>query len=206
MKLIVGLGNPGPEYAKTRHNVGFMLVDRLATRHNLTRAKHKFHSGILDDELFINSGGTRENGTGNSGGHRCILMQPMTYMNRSGLAVGEAVRFYKLDPENDVLILVDDIALDCGTIRLRAGGSAGGHNGLTDIERALSTRDYPRLRIGVDAKGRVPQKDYVLGKFTAEQWNKVDPALDRGTKCIEMWLSEGLEKAASLFNVKVDSE
>ena len=195
MKLIVGLGNPGPEYAKTRHNVGFMLVDRLATRHNLTAAKHKFHSGVLDGEVYAGSPPR---------GERCLLMQPMTYMNRSGLAVAEAVRFYKLDPQNDVLVLVDDIALDCGVIRLRAGGSAGGHNGLIDIERALGTRDYPRLRIGVDAKGRVPQKDYVLGRFTAEQWDRTDPALDRGVKCIEMWLSEGLEKAASLFNAKVE--
>lgn len=193
MKLIVGLGNPGPEYAKTRHNVGFMLADRLATRHNLTGAKHKFHSGVLDGEVI--AGGTMTP-------HRCILMQPMTYMNRSGLAVGEAVSFYKLDPASDVLVLVDDLALDCGVIRLRAGGSAGGHNGLTDIERALGTRDYPRLRIGIDPKGRIPQKDYVLGRFTADQWSRTDEALDRGTKCIEMWLSEGLEKAASLFNAK----
>ncbi|XAL99207.1 aminoacyl-tRNA hydrolase [Phycisphaeraceae bacterium D3-23] len=195
MKLIVGLGNPGPEYAKTRHNVGFMLVDRLATRHNLTGAKHKFHSGVLDGEIFCGPDGTMSP-------HRCLLMQPMTYMNRSGLAVAEAVRFYKLEPTTDVLVLVDDIALDCGVIRLRAGGSSGGHNGLTDIERALGTRDYPRLRIGVDPKGRVPQKDYVLGRFTPEQWDRTDPALDRGVKCIEMWLSEGLEKAASLFNAK----
>ncbi|MEM9414476.1 MAG: aminoacyl-tRNA hydrolase [Planctomycetota bacterium] len=195
MKLIVGLGNPGPEYAKTRHNVGFMLVDRLATRHNLSGAKHKFHAGVLDGEIFCGPDGKMSP-------HRCILMQPTTYMNRSGLAVAEAVRFYKLDPKADLLVLVDDLALDCGVIRLRAGGSAGGHNGLCDIERALGTRDYSRLRIGVDPKGRVPQKDYVLGKFTPEQWDRTDPALDRGVKCIEMWLSEGLEKAASLFNAK----
>jgi PTH1 family peptidyl-tRNA hydrolase len=193
MKLIVGLGNPGPEYAKTRHNVGFMLVDRLATRHHLTGAKHKFHSGVLDGELFVGSPPR---------GERCILMQPTTYMNRSGLAVGEAVSFYKLDPATDLLVLVDDLALDCGVIRLRGEGSAGGHNGLTDIERALGTRKYPRLRIGIDPKGRIPQKDYVLGRFTDDQWARTDPALDRGVKCIEMWLSEGLEKAASLFNAK----
>ena len=196
MKLIVGLGNPGPEYAKTRHNVGFMLIDRLATRHGLTGAKHKFHAGLLDGEIICGPPG------GAMSPRRSVLMQPTTYMNRSGLAVGEAVRFYKLDPATDLLVLVDDLALDCGVIRLRAGGSAGGHNGLTDIERALGTRDYPRLRIGVDPKGRIPQKDYVLGRFTPEQWGRTDPALDRGVKCIEMWLSEGLEKAASLFNAK----
>ena len=124
MKLIVGLGNPGPEYIKTRHNAGFMLVEKLANRHNLSGAKHKFHAGILDGELHVGSPMRPE---------RCILMQPTTYMNRSGLAVGEAVTFYKLDPETDLIVLVDDLALDVGTIRLRGEGSAGGQNGLADI-------------------------------------------------------------------------
>ena len=130
MKLIVGLGNPGPEYIKTRHNAGFMLVEKLANRHNLSGAKHKFHAGILDGELLVGNPMSP---------HRCILMQPTTYMNRSGLAVGEAVTFYKLDPETDLIVLVDDLALDVGTVRLRGEGSAGGQNGLADIERALGT-------------------------------------------------------------------
>ncbi len=137
MKLIVGLGNPGPEYAKTRHNVGFMAIDRLAQRHGLSGAKTKFHAGVLEGPVA---------------GEKCLLLQPMTYMNRSGKAVAEAVNFYKLALE-DVMIIVDDIALPCGTIRLRTAGSAGGHNGLADIQRALSSNAYPRLRIGVDAPG-----------------------------------------------------
>lgn len=197
MKLIVGLGNPGPEYAKTRHNAGFMLIDKLAMRHNLSGAKHKFHAGVLDGELLV----------GNPlSPHRCVLMQPTTYMNRSGLAVGEAMTFYKLDPTTDLLVLVDDLALDVGTIRLRGEGSAGGQNGLSDIERALGTKKYPRLRIGIgpnDFNGRkAPQKDFVLSRFTGDQEAELDHALDKGVKCIESWLTDGLEKTMSLFNAK----
>lgn len=197
MKLIVGLGNPGPEYQKTRHNAGFMLVDKLAARHSLSGAKHKFHAGILDGELHVGQPMSP---------HRCVLMQPTTYMNRSGLAVGEAVQFYKLDPAADLLVLVDDIALDVGTIRLRGSGSAGGQNGLADIERALGTKNYPRLRIGIgpnDFNGhKVPQKDFVLGRFTDDQQAELDKALDKGIKCIESWLVDGLEKTMSVFNAK----
>lgn len=184
MKLIVGLGNPGAEYAQTRHNAGFMVVDRLATRHKLSGAKMKFHAGVLE---------------GNVAGEKCLLMQPTTYMNRSGLAVGEAVAFYKLDP-SDLLIVVDDVALPTGRLRLRGEGSAGGHNGLIDIERALGTPVYPRLRIGIDAPGRVPQKDYVLGRFKPEQVLAIDNACDRACDCIESWIKSGLEKTMSLYN------
>ncbi|MEO0475614.1 MAG: aminoacyl-tRNA hydrolase [Planctomycetota bacterium] len=197
MKLIVGLGNPGPEYSKTRHNAGFMLVEKLATRHNLTGVKHKFHAGVLDGELLVGNPMVP---------HRCTLMQPTTYMNRSGLAVGEAVQFYKLDPEADVLVLVDDLALDVGTIRLRGEGSAGGQNGLADIERALGTRKYARLRIGIGPNAinghKTPQKDFVLSPFTGDQQVELDHALDKGVKCIESWLTDGLEKTMSVFNAK----
>lgn len=184
MKLIVGLGNPGAEYAKTRHNAGFMAIERLANRHGLDSPKHKFHSGVLEGRINL---------------HKVMLMQPMTYMNRSGLAVGEAASFYKLPPE-DILILVDDIALNCGQLRLRATGSAGGHNGLTSVEQALGTRDYPRLRIGIDPRGRAPQVDYVLGRFTDQQMEELDPALTRAADCIEAWLDEGSEKTMTKFN------
>lgn len=185
MKLIVGLGNPGSDYAKTRHNAGFMALDRLASRHGLTGAKTKFHSGVLDGQIA---------------GHRCILLQPMTFMNRSGLAVGEAVHFYKLDPGIDLLVVVDDVALPLGQIRLRQEGGSGGHNGLVDVERALGTQAYPRLRIGIDPRGRVPQSDYVLGRFTRDQLDRLDPALDRACDAIESWLSDGIAKAMSLYN------
>jgi PTH1 family peptidyl-tRNA hydrolase len=184
MKLIFGLGNPGRQYAGTRHNVGFMAVERLAERHGLSGAQQKFQAGTIDGMIQ---------------GQRCMLLQPLTYMNRSGQSVAAAVHFYRLEPSN-VLLLVDDVALPCGRIRLRAEGGAGGHNGLADIEKALGTKKYPRLRIGIDSPGRAPQVDYVLGKFSKEQREALEPALDAACDAIECWLSEGIEKAMSLYN------
>ncbi|MEM6459539.1 MAG: aminoacyl-tRNA hydrolase [Planctomycetota bacterium] len=185
MKLIVGLGNPGAEYARTRHNAGFMALDRLAQRHGLDSPRHKFHAGVIEGRIAL---------------HKVMLMQPTTFMNRSGLAVGEACSFFKLPPE-DVLVVVDDFALDVGQLRLRATGSAGGHNGLKDIERALGTRDYPRLRLGVGPKpARVPQVDFVLGRFHPEQLDELDPALTRAGDCVEAWLNDGIDRAMTKFN------
>lgn len=184
MKLIIGLGNPGDEYVKTRHNAGFMVVDRLAKRFDLTGDRSKFHA-LMRDGLI------RE--------QRCLLLKPMTFMNRSGLSVGEVMRFHKLSPQ-DLIIVVDDIALPAGAIRLRPDGGAGGHNGLTSIETALGSPQYPRLRIGVNAPGRIPQHDYVLGRFTATQWDAVDPAIDRACDCLEQWLTQPIEHVMSRFN------
>jgi PTH1 family peptidyl-tRNA hydrolase len=184
MKLIVGLGNPGPQYAQTRHNAGFMVLDRLAQRHGLAGPKAKFHAVTLD---------------GSIASQRCVLLQPVTYMNRSGLAVAEAVAFFKLDLP-DLLIVVDDVALPCGRIRLRPEGSAGGHNGLSDIERALGTAAYPRLRIGIDAPGRIAQADYVLGRFAPDQWPKLDAALDRACDAVECWIKTDITQAMTQFN------
>jgi PTH1 family peptidyl-tRNA hydrolase len=129
-----------------------------------------------------------------------MLVQPQTYMNRSGAAVQEAAAFYKLDLA-DLLIVVDDVALPAGRIRLRAGGSAGGHNGLGDIERALGTIDYSRLRIGIDAPPpRVIQADYVLGRFSSDQLQRLESALDAACDGIESWITDGIAKAMSRFN------
>ncbi|MEM1444726.1 MAG: aminoacyl-tRNA hydrolase [Planctomycetota bacterium] len=189
MKLIVGLGNPGPQYAQTRHNAGFMALDALARRHGLTGERGKFHALAL--EGAIPAGGSL---------HRVALLKPITFMNRSGLSVGEARAFFKVEVEN-ILVLVDDVALPTGNLRLRASGSAGGHNGLKDIERVLGTRDYPRLRIGIDrAPGRIPQVDYVLGKFSEAESDALAPALTRSCEVIESWLAEGVVKTMARFN------
>lgn len=188
MLLIVGLGNPGPEYARTRHNAGFMVVERLAARHRLAErgpVKSKFHAGVLEGEIA---------------GQRAMLMQPMTFMNHSGLAVGEAVAFYKLELARDLMVVVDDLALPVGKIRLRPEGGTGGHNGLADIQRALGTPNYPRLRVGIDSRGQAPQVDYVLGRFTPEQQIKLEPALELACDALECWIKEGLGKAMSLYN------
>jgi len=188
MKLIVGLGNPGPEYAQTRHNAGFMALRRLAEKHGLVDVKRKFHSEVIEGQLA---------------GQRVMLMSPLTYMNRSGLAVGEAATFYKLSP-GEVLVLVDDFALPLGSIRLRASGGAGGHNGLADVERALGTDRYPRLRIGVgppQVEGRpIGHVEHVLGAFDQEQRRQLDPALDAAADAVVCWLRDGIDLAMTRFN------
>jgi PTH1 family peptidyl-tRNA hydrolase len=194
MKLVVGLGNPGKEYHETRHNAGFMVLDRLARRHGLSGAKEKFHAGVLEGRIR---------------NEQVLLMQPTTYMNRSGLAVGEATRFYRL-PNESVMVVVDDIALPVGSIRLRASGSPGGHNGLADIQRALASGEYPRLRVGIGAPmidgHKIPQREYVLGAFTAEQRKALDPALDLAAQAIECWVTDGLAAAMNRYNRSADGE
>ena len=189
MKLIVGLGNPGNDYARTRHNAGFMAVERFARRHGLADqpARSRFHGRMIEGAIA---------------GQRCILIEPMAFMNRSGLCVGEVVRFYKLEPDQDVLIVVDDVALPIGRIRLRAEGGPGGHNGLKDISRALGGDVYARLRIGIDSPGNVPQIDYVLGRFTDEQLDDLAPALERACDAIECWLKEGIDRGMTMYNAE----
>ncbi len=187
MRLIVGLGNPGREYEKTRHNAGFMVVDRLAVRHGLSGAKMKFHSGLL---------------TGLIGEHKVALIQPMTFMNRCGIAVREAMDFYKVQPA-EVMVVVDDVALPLAKLRVRGGGGAGGHNGLADIEKHLGTTKYPRLRVGIDPPPpRVAQSDWVLGRFTPEQLEAIEPAVERACDCVEMWLGEPMEAVMNRFNAE----
>jgi PTH1 family peptidyl-tRNA hydrolase len=124
----------------------------------------------------------------------------MTYMNLSGTSVAEALRFYKLDSTRDLLVIVDDIALPCGGIRLRGEGSAGGHNGLSDIQAKLGSDRYARCRIGIDAPGQIPQRDYVLGRFREEQQPLVDDAIKFAAEAAECWISKGITEAMNRFN------
>lgn len=188
MKIVVGLGNPGIEYDRTRHNVGFEAIDRLARRTvdpSASTARARFGGACLE---------------ASAGSERVLLLKPLTFMNRSGQSVGEAVRFHKLDASRDLLVLVDDLALPCGAIRLRPDGSPGGHNGLADIERALGSDRYPRLRIGIDAPGRVPQKDYVLGTFRPDQQPAIEAGIEDAVKATLCWIEAGLETAMNRFN------
>jgi peptidyl-tRNA hydrolase, PTH1 family len=184
MKLIVGLGNPGSQYERTRHNVGFMAVDLFAQKHAAGNFRVAHESFVADVNL---------------GGEKIILLKPQTYMNVSGRAVASAMGFYKLGVES-LLVVVDDIALPVGTIRLRAAGSAGGHNGLRDIEAMAGGQAFNRLRIGVDAPGRVPQKDYVLTAFTKEQKPEIERALEDAVEAMGVWVREGIVKAMNRFN------
>lgn len=190
LKLIAGLGNPGARYERTRHNVGFLVVDRLLARHAPDATpRARFHALTVDTHVA---------------GRRCLFLKPMTYMNRSGLAVAEAVRFFRLLPAEDLLVIVDDVALPLGTIRLRPGGGDGGHNGLADIHRALNTDAYPRLRVGIGAPGaQGAQVDFVLGRISDEEWTRLSPALDRAADAVEAVLASGLDCAMNRFNAPV---
>jgi len=190
MKLIVGLGNQGMQYDKTRHNVGFAVVDLLASRHAAGQIpKSRFHSITLD--AFI-------------GSEKVLLMKPTTYMNRSGQAVGEAVRFYKLDPSEDLIVIVDDIALPVGHTRVRKNGGSGGHNGLSDIDRLLGGDEYMRVRLGV---GEVPklmnQSDWVLSRFMSEERQDIERGVVRAADATECIIDEGVVKAMNAFNTKL---
>lgn len=191
LAVIVGLGNPGREYRNTRHNAGFMLADALVGRWGGTwRAESKFFAEVAESRF---------------GDRRFLLVKPQTYMNRSGEAVGKVVRFYQADP-TATLVLVDDADLPLGTIRLRPGGSPGGHHGLESVEQFLGTREYPRLKLGV-ARPRQSVRDianHVLGRFGDDEsvvWQKV---LERAVAQVECWAAEGIGKAMSLHNGSVE--
>lgn len=190
MKLVVGLGNPGSEYDRTRHNVGFEVVDRLARRHGdpMTGvAKSRFSGLLLEAEIR---------------GEKILLLKPLTFMNLSGKSVAEAMRFYKMDPSEDLMVVVDDTAIDCGAVKIKPGGGAGGHNGLSDVSRLLGTDEWPRLRIGIGKPGQIPLKSYVLGRFSPDQQPLVDSALDLATEAVASWAGQGLETAMNQFNRK----
>lgn len=199
MKLVVGLGNPGIEYVGTRHNIGFEVVEQLAARLGWIGkpgqfrqlARSKFEGLTLDGSVATTAGGDE----------KVLLLEPMTYMNVSGRAVAAAMAFYQLTP-NDLLVVLDDLALPVGRLRMRASGSSGGHNGLKDIEQSLGTQQYPRLRLGIDPKPPfIPQRDYVLQKFNVEQRTVMDSTVTRACGAIVTWIDKGIETAMSQFNV-----
>jgi len=193
MQLVVGLGNPGSEYARTRHNIGWEVADQLAATlgwiakpADFDRSARKKFSALVMD--------------GQANGKKLMIVKPTTYMNLSGNAVQAAMAFYQAAAP-DLMVILDDLALPCGKIRIRAGGSSGGHNGLKDIERALATDQYPRMRLGIDAPPQfVPGKDYVLGAFTAQQHALVEPAVGRACEAIVTWIDRGIEAAMNQFN------
>lgn len=203
MKIVVGLGNPGPEYVGTRHNIGFETLDYLAVQLGWVygdngfnrQARTKFNGLALDGNLTLPSGASE----------KVLLLKPVTFMNLSGKSVQAAMAFYQATPA-DIMVILDDLALPCGRIRLRPGGSDGGHNGLKDIQRALGTNQYPRLRLGIDPPPQfVPQRDYVLGKFTGTQRSLLKPAVERAASAIRCWIDNGIELAMNRFNAEPKS-
>lgn len=188
MKIVVGLGNPGGEYVGTRHNVGFELADRLAAAH--TDSAWRQRAAALEIRWRRRDLGGADDDV--------LIVKPLTFMNQSGEAVGEAVRFYKV-ALTDLLIVCDDVNLPLGRLRARASGSEGGHNGLRSIALALGTMDYPRLRVGV-GRGDARLTDHVLSKFDPDEVAPVTEMLSRATAAIDLWISDGLVKMMNSFN------
>jgi PTH1 family peptidyl-tRNA hydrolase len=184
MQMLVGLGNPGKKYAETRHNVGFKVIDLLGGVLGIEVNKKSF-SGKL--------------GKGEYAGKQVVLLKPQQYMNLSGMPVAEAVGFYKLNFK-DVLVVLDDMWLEPGQIRLREKGSAGGHNGLADVIEKLGTENVPRLRVGI---GQAPPEgavDYVLNQPDREDAALVNEGINRAKEAAICWLEEGIEAAMTKFN------
>ena len=187
MLIIAGLGNPGKEYENTRHNAGFMVMDALAEKigADISEKKHKALCG-----------------KGVIGGEKVILMKPQTYMNSSGESIRAAADYYKVDPE-DILVVYDDISLALGQLRIRAKGSAGGHNGIKDIIRRLGTEKFIRIRVGVGAKPKDwDLADFVLGHFSDSDRKLVDEGIRDAAEAVELILSEGVDVAMNKYNRK----
>jgi len=193
MFLIVGLGNPGWEYAKTRHNAGFLLVEKLAQDWKLGwTAEKKFSARLARTER---------------NGRKFILCQPQTFMNASGEAVQGLADYFRLPPQK-ILLVVDDADLPLGEIRLRKSGSSGGHHGLESVEQHVGTRDFPRLRIGIGRRvdGVRQITNYVLGQFAGDENELLEKILARAAEQIECWADAGIEKAMSQYNGLTNKE
>lgn len=188
-RLIVGLGNPGTQYDRTRHNIGFEVIEALA----------KSYPGL---SLVANKRFQGKTGELRSGRDRVVLLQPTTYMNLSGQAVRAVLDWYKLDPAS-VLIIYDDMDLPTGKLRLRLSGGAGGHNGMKSIISHLGTKEFPRLRVGIGATEKGPDDavvSHVLGRFSPDQRKIVDAVLPMAVDAIEFSLRKGFERAMNLYN------
>ena len=184
--LVVGLGNPGPKYEWTRHNMGFLVIDQLADRADIPVQKLKFQA--LTNTALI-------------GGQSVLLMKPTTYMNLSGQAVGQAARFYKI-PADHVLVISDDVSLPAGKLRIRGGGSAGGHNGLKNIIQHLGSDKFPRIKVGVGSPKQAGFEvvDWVIGKPMGEDQKVLTDALDRAVTAVPVLISQGVDRAMNRFN------
>lgn len=184
MKIVVGLGNPGPNYTGTRHNVGFDVVDILVSGPGGGKYQRKFDAEIAE---------------GLQGLDKVLYLKPLTFMNLSGRSVRQALDFYKVSPA-DLLVVCDDINLPLGQLRMRPQGSAGGHNGLKDIERQLGTQDYARLRLGVSGPGREDLVDYVLARFKPSERDIVNDMNIRAAQAAICWMKEGTAVTMNRFN------
>ena len=188
MFIIAGLGNPDRQYEGTRHNAGFDVIDRIAEKYNIAVDTKKHRACI---------------GKGIIGGQKVLLAKPQTYMNLSGESIRSLVDYYKIDEENELLVVYDDISLDVGQLRIRARGSAGGHNGIKNIIAHLGTQVFPRIKVGVGDKPKgYDLADYVLGHFSKAERERMEEGYDNAVRAAEMIVTGQLNEAMNEFNRK----
>lgn len=191
MYIIIGLGNPTAQYEGTRHNVGFDVIDRLAEKYNIAVDTKKHRAYI---------------GKGMIDGQKVILTKPQTYMNLSGESVRELAEYYKVDPEQEILVIYDDISLDVGQLRIRKKGSAGGHNGIKNIIAHLGTQVFPRIKVGVGEKPKnYDLADYVLGHFSKAEREQMEAGYDRAAEAVRLILAGETDAAMNQYNKKQPS-
>lgn len=191
MYLIVGLGNPGKQYEHTRHNVGFDIMDAVADKYNISISEKK-HKALC--------------GKGVIEGRKVVLAKPQTYMNLSGESVAELLNYYKLDAEDEMIVIFDDISLAPGNIRIRKKGSAGGHNGIKNIIAMTGTQNFARIKVGVGEKPKGwDLADHVLGHFSSEDRKKVEEAAGDAIEALKLMLQDDIEKAMNDFNKKKEN-
>lgn len=186
MFIIAGLGNPGKKYENTRHNMGFLVIDRLASKNDIKVNKLK-HRALVGDG-FIS-------------GQKVLLVKPQTYMNLSGESLGEVLRYYHAEPQN-LIVIYDDFDLAAGTLRIRKKGSAGSHNGMKSVIEQVGSQDFPRVRVGIGESGGLDWKDFVLGKVTGGQQQLISEAVEQAADSIICILEKGIDKAMNEYNKK----
>ena len=188
MRLIVGLGNPGKNYESTRHNVGFMTIDKVAEHFNAEFRLESKLKGMITSVVYK--------------GEKTFLLKPMTYMNLSGDSIRAVINFYKI-PVDEMLIICDDLDSKTGRVRLRANGSSGGHNGLKSIESQVGTQEYKRIKIGIDRSNVIPVIDWVLQKFSTDEMVEINKAIDTASKaCIDFIEGKDFYRISSLYSSK----
>jgi len=188
---VVGLGNPGPQYENTRHNIGFHVIDELSQRWKVGPFQKKF-KGLLAET--------------SCGDQKGLLLKPQTYMNLSGDSVREVVQFYKVPLETHVIVITDDLDLPPGSIRVRPSGGTGGHNGLKSITEVFSTEGFPRVRVGIGRSQVIPTETYVLGVIPQNEKELYSQAIKTAADAIETFLKEGIQKSMNTFNKRKSNE
>lgn len=184
MKLIVGLGNPGKEYERTRHNVGFMVVDALADAFHVSINTQKFKGEYVKFKYKNED---------------IILLKPLTYMNNSGESVIQVMNFFKIDVD-DLIVIYDDMDMPTGKLRLRQSGSAGGHNGMKSIIQHVGTQNFKRIRVGIDKHVLIPVVDYVLGRFSKEQQPLINEGIENAKKAVQTMIDKDFVAAMNTYN------